>query len=236
MSTDPILRLYLFFATENDSALILRRSGKKMYNLIGWDRSNDGFVEGQWLKKSVRAEDCALSPDGRHFIYAVREANPDTRATSNYTVVSRAPWFTALALFPQEWAWRSGGYFLDNDLYRIHGDTDYDDIVGAADGLFQVVVGEITKDCRTGLRLRNGQPAPLSKALRDQLLDGGPVQRDIAMDRYETQAGRLYRLANGEPELIRDFTDMEPQFIRAPYDTRSKQDVADDWHPLRDDG
>ena len=120
MSTEPLLRLSLFFATENPQALILRRSAKTLYNLIAWDRATDSFAEGQWLRKSVRSRDCALSPDGQHFIYAVRDAYPDTPATSNYTVVSRAPWFTALALYPQFYSWRGGGVFLDNTLYRIH--------------------------------------------------------------------------------------------------------------------
>lgn len=232
MNTAPLLRLHLFFATKNDSALILRRSGKKLYNLIGWDRKTDMFTEGQWLKKSVYADDCALSPDGRHFIYSVHDAHPDTRATSHYTVLSRVPWFTALALFPHGAGWQSGGYFLDSTLYRINGDGAFTDVVGRDDGLHRVVQGKVTKECRSGLRLLNGQPAPLSRALRDQLLGGVTPPRDTALDRYETQAGRLYRRRGMDLELIRDFTEMEPVFAPAPYSFAAVDDVTVGWHPL----
>lgn len=234
MSTAPILRLYLFFATGNDSALILRRSGKKMYNLIGWDRATDTFTTGQWLRNSIRAETCALSPDGRHFIYSVHDANPDTRATGHYTVLSRAPWFTALALYPQGWGFQSGGSFLGNTLYRIQGDAASADIIGQNTELRRVVQGEVTHTCRTGLRLENGQPAPLSRALRDQLLEGVQPSRDTAMDRYETQEGRLYRTDGMNRILIQNFTEMTPRFQPAPYGTTTKEDDQG-WHPADQD-
>ena len=234
MSTAPILRLYLFFATGNDSALILRRSGKRMYNLIGWDRATDTFTIGQWLRKSVRFEECALSPDGRHFIYSVHEAHPDTRATGHYTVLSRAPWFTALALYPHRTSWQSGGYFLDNTLYRINSDLAFADIIGQNTELRRVVQGEVTHTCRTGLRLENGQPAPLSRALRDQLLEGVQPSRDTAMGRYETQEGLLYRTDGMNRILIQDFTEMTPRFQPAPYGTATEEDDQG-WHPADQD-
>ncbi|WP_341368176.1 hypothetical protein [Yoonia sp. BS5-3] len=236
MSTAPIIRLYLFFATENDTALILRRSGKKMYNLISWDRANDSFVEGQWLRKSVRYEDCALSPDGRHFIYAVHDANPDTRATGCYTVLCRAPWFTALALFPHEWGFQSGGYFLDNKLYRIKADAACKDILEQNTQVLRVVQGKVTHSCRSGLRLTNGEPAPLSRALRDQLLNNAKLPRVISLDRYETQAGCLYRTDGPKRVLIHDFTEMEPRFEPAPYGQPPKDPMKTGWHPADEAG
>ncbi len=232
MSTPPVIQLHLFFATENDSALILRRAGRQLYNLIAWDRATDTFTEGQWLKKSVQPDVCDLSPDGRHFIYAVRDAYPETEATANHTVISRPPWFTALALFPHEYSWLGGGSFLGNGLYRLNGDAPLRDIRGRADGLRKVVAGKVTKDCRTGLRLLNGKPAPLPTDVRDSLLGRDVPVRSSAMDRYETQGGRLYRREGMELSLIRDFTEMEPQFVRAPYDERPDREPDTGWHPI----
>jgi hypothetical protein len=230
MRTAPLLQLSLFFATENDSALILRRSQKKLYNLIGWDRRSDTFTQGQWIRKSIDTQVCALSPDGQHFLYAVRDARPDTPATAQYTVLSRVPWFSALALFPHGSGWYGGGEFLDNTLYQLNGSELRDDIIGRAEGLSQVVAGEVTKDCRTGLRLRNGKAAPLSKPMRERLLAGDPAPRPNAHDRYDTQAGRLYRRRGMELELIRDFADMQPRFEPAPYSAPKGQDAS--WSPL----
>jgi hypothetical protein len=207
-----------------------------MYNLIGWDRATDTFTGGQWLKKSVYAMDSRLSPDGRHFIYSVHDANPDTRATNHYTVLSRVPWFTALALFPHGAGQRSGGYFLDNTLYRINCDTAFEDIMGQNTQVRRVVQEDVTKTCRSGLRLLNGQPAPLSRALRDQLLGGAQPPPETAMDRYETQAGRLYRRNGIELELIRDFAEMEPRFEAAPYSVASGEEVEPGWHPTDHEG
>ncbi|PJI93038.1 hypothetical protein BC777_1905 [Yoonia maricola] len=237
MSTAPLLRLYLFFATENEQALILRRAGMKLYNLIGWDRATDTFTQGQWLRKSLRVEDCALSPDGKHFIYAVHNADPNQRAGAQYTVVSQAPWFTALALFPQDHFWRSGGWFLDNTHYQLHASMEVSDIIGRATGLHQVVSGKVNKDCRTGLRLKNGQPAPLTKALRERLLAGAPAPQHDAFDRYEVQGGRLYRTVGFDLELIHDFTEMTPRFEPAPYSLPRDDSDGLGWHPLdQEDG
>ena len=160
---------------------------------------------------------------------------PDTPATSNYTVLSKVPWFTALALYPQRYSWRGGGGFLDNVLYRVYEADGASDIVGRAEGLYQVVDGPVTKDCRTGLRLRNGQAAPLSKPLRARLLAGDPPPKSDALDHYETRVGRLYRRRGMELKLIRDFTDMAPCFEPAPY---SVDPVDDDqpWHPADNEG
>ena len=235
MNTPPTVRLYLFFANESDKALILRRAKDRLYNLIGWDRLDDSFTEGQWIKKYVRPEFCSLSPNGQYFMYYVANADMRQRASEHYTVISLPPWFTALALFPQGGLWCAGGHFLSNKQYVIEGGAAAKDIIGRATGLQQIVKGEKTKDCRTGLRLRNGQPAPLSRALRNQLLNGEAPQRNSALDQYEAHAGCLYRLRNGDRHLIRDFTEMEPQFIRAPYETRPEEDVDEQWHPLMDE-
>jgi len=236
MNAAPLLKLHLYFATENAQALILRRAGKRLFNLIGWDRANDTFTEGQWIRKMVRDDACALSPDGQHFIYAVQNADPDQPAGESYTVVSRAPWFTALALFPQDHVWRIGGWFPDVAHFQLHEPAPSTDMIGRADGLRQIVPGRVTKDCRTGLRLTNGKPAPLSKDLRERLLAGKPAPRDRAYDRYETQGGRLYRTVGMELELIRDFTKMTPRFEPAPYSVPHEDGGDHAWHPLDDEG
>ncbi len=232
MSTDPVLRLHLFFATENDQALILRRAGRTLYNLIGWDRATDTFTEGQWIGKSIWEDDFALSPDGQHFLYAVHNADPNQGAGEKYTVISRAPWFTALALFPQNHVSRAGGWFLDAAHFQLYERMPSKDIIGRADGLHQVVAGAVTKDCRTGLRLTNGKPAPMSRDLRELLLSGAPFPRHPAYDHYETQGGRLYRTKGMELELIRDFTEMSPRFEPAPYSLPHEEVAGAAWHPL----
>ena len=65
----PVVRLHLFFATENDTAVVLRQGPTKQFCLILWHRDTDTFEDGQWLKHKVYVDWCDLSPDGCHFIY-----------------------------------------------------------------------------------------------------------------------------------------------------------------------
>lgn len=236
MNTPPIVRLHLFFARTNDLAVILRQGPSEVFRLILWDRSDDSFTDGQWLKHKVYVERCSLSADGRHFLYFALDGKWGSAAHGSYTAISRPPYFTALALFPQGDTWGGGGVFLDDRHYRIDGAGP--DIIGRAEGLYQVFDGKITKDCKSGLRLANGQPMPLDKPLRDVLLGRVKVKRDTPLDRYDTQGGCLYRRKDGEMELIRDFNDMNFESIRAPYDWREEQDTGDPrpWHPLDEDG
>ncbi|MEM8537963.1 MAG: hypothetical protein AAGF56_08885 [Pseudomonadota bacterium] len=202
-----------------------------MFNLIAWDRRDNTFVEGQWIRKAVQPDRCALSPDGQHFLYAVTGADPATQAGGYYTVISRVPWFTALALFANPNQWDGGGRFLDNTLFQLNMAPPAKDLVGRATDLHAVTEGAVSKDCRTGLRLLNGQPAPLSKLLRDQLLSGeAPAKSDPLP--YETEGGCLYRLTADGRKLIRDFTVMEPRFEPAPYSVPPVAEDKQPWHPL----
>ncbi|WP_298837823.1 hypothetical protein [uncultured Roseobacter sp.] len=235
----PEVRLHLFFATENDSALILLRARRRLFRLISWDRATDTFQDGQWLRRQVLPEQSDLSPDGSHFIYGVYDGRYQQPAGEAYTVVSRPPWFTALALYPAGVSWSVGGYFLSNTLYRLPWADGACDIIGRADGLQRVVSGKVTKDCKTGLRLENGKAAPLPRDIRVALLDGKPPADPGYLDRYDTMNGCLHRiLPGGDLELIRDFREMEFEPMRAPYDDRPEGDGPDtdgSWHPLQKD-
>ena len=245
MNTEPMIRLHLFFATENDRAVILRQGPSKLVRMILWHRDTDTFEDGQWLKYKVYVERCALSPDGRHFIYFTLDGRWKADTRGSYTCISRPPYWTALALFPQGDTWGGGGVFLDNRHYFAHGGSD---IIGRDDGLARVNLGEAEKGCTTGIRLMNGKRAPLDRAATRRLLDE-PRPSDMfelfqrmapppgdALDRYDTVGGRLYRRNGQELELIRDFTDMEFENIRAPYDWRAEtpDGEPEPWHPLRD--
>lgn len=240
MNTAPLIRLHLFFATQNSRAVILRQGPSAQFRMILWDRATDQFEDGQWLKSRVYVDRCDLSPDGTHFLYFAMDAKWAAETRGTFTAITIPPYWTALALFPLGDTWAGGGAFLDNEHYLADGDAD---IIGRAGHLTRVFQGEPSKDCRTGIRLKNGVRAPLDRtATRRILADPLPTKpwewrarlADVdptALDRYDTQGGKLYRRHGMELELIRDFTDMEFERIRAPYDWRPEGKA--DWHPLR---
>lgn len=231
MNTPPVIRLHLFFARDNDLAVILRQGPSEVFRMILWDRSDDSFTDGQWVKHKVYVERCSLSADARHFLYFMLDGKWDSAGRGSYTAISRPPYFTALALFPQGDTWGGGGEFLDARHYRVY--TSGKDIIGRADDVRQVFDGKVAKDCQTGLRLANGKPAPLDKPAREALLGRVEVPQANPLDAYDTQGGCLYRRQGGELTLIRDFTDMQFEAIRAPYDWRGEEDdMPTPWHPL----
>lgn len=242
MSTAPLIRLHLFFATENDRAVILRQGPSRQYRMILWHRDTDRFEDGQWIRNRIYHDCCALSPDGRHFLYFILDGKWNSDTMGSYSVLSRPPYWTALSLFPQGDTWTGHCLFLDKTHYFAWGGPD---IIGRDEGLARVTFGEPDKGCTTGIRLMNGQRAPLDRAVTKRLLadpkpkDAGELYNRLvepqsdAMNRYDTQGGKLYRRQGMDLELIRDFNDMEFEPIRAPYDWRPE--TPEPWHPLKDE-
>lgn len=242
MTTPPLIRLHLFFATENDRAVILRQGPTKQFRMILWHRATDTFEDGQWLKKKVYTERCALSPDGKHFLFFTLDGNWQSDSAGAFTALSRPPYWTALSLFPCGDTWGGGGFFLDKTHYYATGGPD---LIGRDDGLARVTFGAPEKGCTTGIRLMSGKRAALDRAVTRRILadpapkdladlfDRAPAPPSNALDQYDTLGGKLYRRRGQELELIRDFTDMEFERIRAPYDDRPDDDRS--WHPLKDE-
>jgi hypothetical protein len=230
----PDVRLYLFFARDRRAAVILRRARDRQYDLIVWDRASGRFEHGQTIRKHVVPESCALAPDGAHFLYAVRNADPMGAAGEYYTAISRPPYFTALALFPHAGPWPLGGRFLDRATFLLE-DDQAEDRIGRAERLTRLVRGKVAKGCSSGLRLVSGAPAPLSKAALAEGAGEGTDRAWQATERalHDTLGGALYRRRGLDLELIHDFRTLEPRFVRAPYDWRPEGDAPGDaWHPL----
>ncbi len=102
-------RLYAILARDSPRAVIFRRGPSKQVLLVAWDRSNDTFEEGQWLKGRIYERRCDLSPDGELLIYFGGNQRPPFRT---WTAISRPPYLTALALWPKGDAWGGGGHFI----------------------------------------------------------------------------------------------------------------------------
>lgn len=232
MNTPAQCSLSFVTAADSTRTVILRRGPSALVRCILWDRADDSFEDGQWLKGSIRADECSLSPDGRHMIYLT--GRHDRRAAAVgwwYTVICQPPWLTALALYTDGIGYGMGGRFLDSTRYVIHGAQENRDKLRRAKGLEQVFEVPRTGDNTLGYahadgRRVNFRPADLAR------LGSADTAPDPLAD-YRTEGGCLYR---GET-LIRDMSDMTFQPLRAPYDDRpdSTADLeAGDlpWHPL----
>ena len=243
MTQAPVVRLHLFFARDNDRAVILRQGPTRQFRMILWHRDTDTFEDGQWVKQQVYVDRCSLSPDGQHFIYFMLDGKWDSPGRGSYTAISKPPYWTALSLFPVGDTWSGGGAFIDARHYYADGEAD---IIGRTEGIQRVFRGKPDKGCTTGLRLESGGRAPLDREATRRLL-AEPVPKEpwalfdrmriptgSELDRYDTRGGKLHRRHGLDLELIRDFTDMAFEPIRAPYDWRGDPETGETapWHPL----
>lgn len=99
-------RLYVLTARDCAGALILRRGPSRWVATIGWDRDSNTFQTGQWFHGRIFEHRSDLSPDGRHLVIFAGKGG-----TRWWTAVSRVPWLTAIAFFPQDSTWGGGGAF-----------------------------------------------------------------------------------------------------------------------------
>jgi hypothetical protein len=101
-------RIHILLSRDGASGVIFRRGPSKQVCTIGWDRINDRFTLGQWLKGTLYERRCDLSPNGKYLIYFAMKGG------ETYTAISFAPYIKALALWGNCGTWGGGGYFIDN--------------------------------------------------------------------------------------------------------------------------
>jgi hypothetical protein len=114
-------RLHVLLAAKAPVGLVIRRGPSKQYCTLLWNRKNDTFTLGQWLKGRIYEHRCDLSPDGKHFLYFAMDARPSRKGPRCWTAISRAPYLRAIALYGDEETWLGGGCFLGEKLYSVNG-------------------------------------------------------------------------------------------------------------------
>lgn len=111
--------LFVILARNGRHAVIFRRGPSKQVLLIKWDRRKDRFEFGQWFKGRIFERRCDLSPSGEMLVYlAAKHKGP----IGTWTAISRPPYLTALALWPNLGTWGGGGLFESE--YSLHLNHD----------------------------------------------------------------------------------------------------------------
>jgi hypothetical protein len=125
-------RVHPILARSANTAVIIRRGPSKSVCTMLWDRRNDTFKLGQWLRGRIYERRCDVSPDGKHFIYFAMNGKWGGPVKGSWTAISRTPYLKALALWPWGDCWNGGGLFLtDSRFWRNAGyHADEPDTVG----------------------------------------------------------------------------------------------------------
>ncbi len=117
-------QLFVMLARRGPKAVVFRRGPATWTQLITWSTKNDVFEAGQWFHGKVYERRCDLSPSGDKLIYFVAKHHlqkVDPSYTSAWTAISRPPYFTALALWPNAGTtYHGGGLFGAEDTVMIN--------------------------------------------------------------------------------------------------------------------
>ena len=108
-------RLHVLLAQKSPKAVVIRRGPSKRVAVIGWDRSDDSFETGQWLKGKIYPFRSDISPDGSHWIYFAMGKTSQT-----WTAVAKTPYLKALDFYTKGCAWNGGGLFSTGNAYWLN--------------------------------------------------------------------------------------------------------------------
>lgn len=108
-------KVYVLMTPNNSKSIILRRGPSKMFFTIGWDRDDDTFLYGQWLKGRIYPYRCDISFDGKYWLYFAMGKRGNT-----YTGLAKYPYLKALDFYGKNDAWNGGGLFYDQKTYWLN--------------------------------------------------------------------------------------------------------------------
>lgn len=238
----PPARLHVLLAREAPIGLVIRHGPMHQVRTVLWDRRNDQFTLGQWLKGRIYEDGCDISPDGQHWIYGV-DKGWQFDNLRYWTAVSRVPYLKALAFYPELGC--HGGLFVANRRY-----FNYDGALSIGGYESREVLREAQPPDPVNLRIRDGWISVgrwqvFEKSLsyrwslrrtdyspRDQytLAKGETVLSypdwewaDIDRTRLawasggKLWAGRMCKTGLHKIKRLKDFNDMKFEAIEAPY-------------------
>jgi hypothetical protein len=113
-------RLHAILAREASTAVVFRRGPSKSVCTVLWDRKQDTFRLGQWMRGRIYERRADLSPDGAFLIYFAMNGKLDTETKGSWTAISKAPWLKAVVLLGKGDCWHGGGLFTGDRRYWLN--------------------------------------------------------------------------------------------------------------------
>jgi hypothetical protein len=107
----PSTRIFGISASAAPRVVLMRRGPTKHVLCVLWNTATHEFFAGQWFKGRIYEERCGLSPDGDKLVYLAANQKPPLYA---WTAVSRVPYLTAIALWPNYGTCGGGGIWETN--------------------------------------------------------------------------------------------------------------------------
>lgn len=112
-------------------AVLFCRKPRKWTQLVKWNTATDTFEQGQWIRGRLLTRSADLSPDGSRLIYHLTRY--PSSGKEDYTVISRPPYFTAIA------CWSILGYGAGGGLFKADDEVGFNDPLNC----LQLINGEL---------------------------------------------------------------------------------------------
>ena len=122
-------RIHVLLARDVPYGVVIRRGPSKQVATIGWNRLNDSFEIGQWLKGRIYERRSDLSADGKHFIYFAMNGKWESETKGSWTAISRAPYLKAIGLWAKGDCWHGGGLFVRCDRYWLNDGYGHEPLI-----------------------------------------------------------------------------------------------------------
>lgn len=113
-------RVHVILARESKLAIVFRRGPSKQVATYLWDRSNDTFKLGQWLKGRIYERRSDLSIDGKYLIYFAMNGKWHSQTRGAWTAISKAPYLKAIELYTKGDCYEGGGLFLSKNRFWLN--------------------------------------------------------------------------------------------------------------------
>lgn len=218
-------RLSLVFAAESPVAVVLRRGPTEWVEVVKWNTAKDSFEDGQWLHGRIYAERCGLSPNGSLFVYFAAKhgkVRSDEGYEPTFTAVSRPPYLTALAMWPEGSTYGGGGRFINNSTLRL--------AYGAGrtrtphDGKTEIFMAPLPKHhpkhpprpLKIETDLDYYAPDRFFRIEPTGYPESDWTGKDQGSRRIFTRGGVLYALVQNQEQILRDFNSDKPREIVSP--------------------
>jgi hypothetical protein len=113
-------RLHVLLARDAKIGLVIRRGPSKSVCTFLWNRQNDTFKLGQWLRGRIYERRSDLSPDGKHLIYFAMNGRWESETKGAWTAISKVPYLKAIDLYAKGDCWHGGGLFNTNREFWLN--------------------------------------------------------------------------------------------------------------------
>lgn len=113
-------RVHVLLARDTPLAAVIRRGPAKVACVVAWNRANDTFTVGDWVRSRVYEDQSDISPDGKYLIYTANNGLYQEGSAAQWTAISIVPHLKPLLHWQEKGVASAGGLFTGPRSYWLN--------------------------------------------------------------------------------------------------------------------